>query len=198
MHPSRRDEGPEITGNAGGFRVVRALLKGLDMRGLGCLAVFFGCLGGCFPYEIDPDPGSSGGENFAPTIDPRDVSPSFLDPLSFPAVQMNPPREFSIRQVEDPNVDDKITLRLFADDKDTPLFSREIPPSGDVARNPNVIDEFFNLDDFRDQTGALTGRHRLVLLVADGDFAADSGPGARQLKDPATSRLSYYSWELEF
>jgi hypothetical protein len=155
-------------------------------------------MGGCFLPGIDPNPPEDQGANLAPLIDPRGVVPSFA---TFPAVLMVQPEvvSFIVTTIEDPNVDDTLFVRLYADGQPDFIFEDAIVSNeeGKVARAGfSLVLSPAQLDAFRDQTGALVGRHRLELIVADDDFLAESGEGARQVKDGR--RLSYYYWELEF
>lgn len=158
-----------------------------------------GALMGCYfvPSVVEGDTPIAG-ENLAPSV--ISEQPQFE---TFPAVLMLQPESVTFRfdQVEDPNLEDNLTVRFYADGKDDFLVGLEFPVgvSGNAAR-PSTNVEFIldeaQLTAFRDSGGNLVGLHRLEAIISDRGFVSDSGEGARQV--PPEARQSYYYWVLDF
>lgn len=164
------------------------------MRRFGvALSLLPGCV---FLPPIDEDPVPIEEQNLAPSIDPRKISPSF-DTVPVIVAQPNTVT-LLIEGLQDPNVEDEITLRLYADGKDDfiPDTQQIIQPNENLTR-PQVQIRISDalLDSFRDENGNLSGRHRLELLISDRGFVDDAGPSARQV--PSDGQMGYYAWELD-
>lgn len=174
--------------------MVRTLLRNMRMRLFLCIGCF---LSGCLVLDPIVEPSPDEQENFAPSVDPIGVVPSFA---TFPAVLMVQPEvvTFDINRVEDPNLEDNLTLRFYADGKNEFLAEQVLTPTGELSRavRDGLVLGPAQLDAFRNENGALEGRHRLELIISDRGFVSDSGEGARQV--PAEGKVAYYYWELEF
>jgi hypothetical protein len=159
--------------------------------------LFFALCAGCaFLPPIDEDPAQIQDPNLPPSIDPRKVTPSF-DTVPVIIAQPNT-LTFIIDGLQDPNPEDPLSLRLYADGQNDfiPSVTLLVEPGADIVRRRvefTIDDEL--LDSFRDENGNLSGRHRLELIVSDSGFVADVGAGARQV--PAAGQMGYYSWELD-
>lgn len=165
-----------------------------SMRSLLLLSAFGGCV---FLSPIDDSSVPSQEENFAPTLDIDSVFPKLS---TFPSVNMAQPSSvsFSLPTIEDPNLEDILTVRFYADGQSDPIENRIIPVSGVLIRSgvtSLVLDES-KLVAFQDENGNLVGTHRLEVIISDSGFVADAGVGARQI--PEGGRQNYYFWELEF
>lgn len=173
--------------------MARKLLFCKGMRTLLLIPAFGGCL---FLTPIEEGEGPNQEENFAPVADIESIFPL----LTTPKVSMVQPEivSFRIPTIVDPNIDDTITVRFFADGQNEFIDQRILNDSGDFIRT-GVLDFVLSesqLVAFQDDNGNLSGRHRLEVIISDRGFASDSGEGARQIKDGG--KQSYYSWELEF
>ena len=174
--------------------MAQKLLFSTRMRILLLMSAFGGCI---FLSPIDDSSVPSEEENFAPTADIDSVFPKLS---TFPSVNMAQPASvsFSLPILEDPNFEDILTVRFYADGQSDPLENRIIPDSGVLVRTGVlgfVLDES-KLVAFQDENGNLVGTHRLEVIISDSGFVADAGVGARQI--PEGGRHNYYFWELEF
>jgi hypothetical protein len=155
-------------------------------------------ISGCvFLSPIDDSSVQNQEENNAPTLDIDSVFPR-LD--TFPSVNMAQPSSvsFSLPTIEDPNTDDTLTVRFYADGQSDFIENRIINPSGFLVRSGviNFVLDENKLVAFQDENGNLFGTHRLEVIISDNGFVADAGEGARQI--PEGGRQNYYFWELEF
>jgi hypothetical protein len=164
------------------------------MRSLLLISTFGGCL---FISPIDDSSVPSQQENFAPTLDIDSVFPKLS---TFPSVNMAQPSSvsFSLPTIEDPNLEDILTVRFYADGQSDPIENRIISDSGFLIRSGiiNFVLDESALVSFQDENGNLFGTHRLEVIISDRGFVADAGVGARQI--PEGGRQNYYFWELEF
>jgi hypothetical protein len=163
------------------------------MRSLSPIIIFSGCV---FISPIDGSPEPSQEENFTPTADVTEIFPALTES---PVTMSNPNLiTFQLPILEDPNLEDTMTVRFYADGQNDFIENRIVTPSGDLIRT-GILDfvlQGSKLAPFEDENGNLFGGHRLEVIISDRGFVADAGVGARQI--PEGGRQNYYFWELFF